>query len=393
MQRRADLARRRGAQQRGLVGDRFAMTGFALIVPARTSEGASVIPNEMRYVEATRTGGPDVLALKSGPVPQPGAGEVLVKVAAAGVNRSDVAQRQGHYPPPPGASPILGLEIAGTIAALGRDAGSWSEGDVVCAVVAGGGYAEYCLAPAPQCLPVPNGLTPLEAAAIPEAFFTVWDNVFERGRLAAGESLLVHGGASGVGTAAIQLARARGARVFATAGSDAKCEACKGLGAEAAINYRAADFVSAVRDLTEGRGVDVILDMVGGAYLARNLEALASGGRLVQIAFQQGSEVTINLLPLILKRLTLTGSTLRARSIAEKAAIAAALREKVWPLFEAGTVKPVVFASFPLAEADAAHRRFELGVHIGKIMLTTAARTRAEERAAGEAAAAPQPTG
>ena len=369
--------------------DDWKLTGFALIVPARTSEGASVIPGEMRYIEATRPGGPDVLNVMSGPVPQPGPDEVLVKVEAAGVNRPDIAQRRGQYPPPPGASPILGLEIAGTIAALGRDVTSWHEGDPVCALVAGGGYAEYCAAPAPQCLPVPSGLTAVEAAAIPEAYFTVWENVFERGRLAKGESLLVHGGTSGVGTAAIQLAHALGARVFATAGSTEKCEACKGLGAEAAINYRVADFVSAVRDLTEGRGVDVILDMVGGSYLARNLEALAIGGRLVQIAFQQGSEVTVNLLPLMVKHLTLTGSTLRGRSVAEKGVIAAALRDKVWPLLEAGTVKPVVFSRFPLAEADAAHRQFELGVHIGKIVLTTARRAPAEVRVAAAAAEPP----
>ena len=331
-----------------------------------------MIPSEMRYVEARGSGGPEVLVPAKGPVPKPGAGELLVKVAAAGVNRPDVAQRLGRYPPPPGASPILGLEIAGTVAALGPEIDGWKEGDAVCALVAGGGYAEYCAAPAPQCLPLPKGLTPVEAAAIPETFFTVWTNVFERGRLKAGESLLAHGGSSGIGSTAIQLAKAFGARVFVTAGSEEKCEFCLKLGADAAINYRVRDFVAAVRQLTEGKGVDLILDMVGGSYLPKNIEALATEGRLVQIAFLEDSVVRLDFLPMMVKRLTLTGSTLRPRSVAEKGAIAAALKEKVWPLIEEGKVKPSIFKTFPLEEAAAAHRLMEAGDHMGKIVLTVA---------------------
>jgi NADPH2:quinone reductase len=331
----------------------------------------SAIPETMRYVGMAAPGGPEVLTLTSGPVPYPAAGEVLIRVAAAGVNRPDILQRTGNYPPPPGASPILGLEVAGTIAALGPGVTEWHEGDAVCALVAGGGYAEYCVAPAPQCLPVPNGLSVIDAAGLPETFLTVWSNVFDRGRLAAGESFLVHGGSSGIGTTAIQLARAFGARVFATAGSPEKCAVCRELGAERAIDYRQEDFVAVIKDATQGRGIDVILDMVGGPYIERNLRSLAVDGRLVQIAFLQGSRVTLDLVHLMVRRQTITGSTLRPRPVADKAAIARRLRDKVWPLIEAGKVHPVIDRTFPLAEAAAAHRLMESSAHIGKILLVT----------------------
>jgi putative PIG3 family NAD(P)H quinone oxidoreductase len=278
-------------------------------------------------------------------------------------------QREGKYPPPAGASDIPGLDVAGTVAAVGAGVSGWREGDAVCALVAGGGYAEYCLAPAPQCLPVPRGLSLVQAAALPEAFFTVWTNVFERGRLAPGEILLVHGGASGIGTTAIQLGRAFGARVLATAGTGEKCAACERLGAERAINYREEDFVAVVRTLTAGRGVDVILDMVGGSYVPRDLDCLAREGRLVLIAFLGGSKAEVDLRPVLQKWLTITGSTLRARSVEEKGRIAAALREKVWPLLDSGAVRPVIHATVPLAEAAAAHRLLESGAHVGKVVL------------------------
>jgi putative PIG3 family NAD(P)H quinone oxidoreductase len=322
-------------------------------------------------VEIRAPGGPEVLIPTERPVPEPAAGEVLIKVAAAGVNRPDVFQRLGRYPPPPGASDIPGLEVAGTIEQLGAGVREWRVGDAVCALVAGGGYAEYCAAPAPQCLPVPRGLDLVAAAGIPETFFTVWTNVFERGRLEAGESLLVHGGASGIGTTAIQLARARGARVFATAGSAEKCAACERLGAERAINYRETDFVAVVRELTGGRGVDVVLDMVGGEYFARNIEALAMEGRLVEIATLHGVKAELNIQTIMHRRLTITGSTLRARPVAEKGAIAAAVLQRVWPLIEAGAVKPVVHATFPLRDAANAHRVMEADTHIGKLVLVT----------------------
>ncbi len=329
------------------------------------------LPDTMTAVEITEGGGPEVLVPATRPVPVPGAGEVLFEVAAAGVNRPDVMQRKGLYPPPPGASDIPGLEIAGTIVAVGDGAGGWSLGDAACALVIGGGYAEYCAAPAAQCLPVPKGLSLTEAAALPETHFTVWSNVFDRAGLKPGESLLVHGGSSGIGTTAIQLAKAFGARVIVTAGSDEKCAACTGLGADRAINYKTEDFVEAVKDETGGAGVDVVLDMVGGDYVARNFKALAPDGRLVSIAFLKGPKVEINLLPVMLKRLTLTGSTLRPRDIAFKAAIAQRLKEKVWPLIEEGRVKPVIHATFPLAQAADAHRLMESSAHIGKILLTT----------------------
>lgn len=328
------------------------------------------LPDRMRFVDAAAVGGPEVLRIATGPVPAPGAGEVLIRVAAAGVNRPDVLQRSGSYPPPPDASPILGLEVSGAIAALGAGVGDWREGQEVCALVPGGGYAEYCIAPAPHCLLVPRGLSVTDAAGLPETFFTVWTNVFDRGRLKAGESFLVHGGSSGIGTTAIQLARAFGARVFATAGSPEKCAVCRDLGAERAIDYRREDFPAILKEATGGRGVDVILDMVGGPYIEKNLRALAIEGRLVQIAFLQGSKATLDLVHLMIRRQTITGSTLRPRSIDDKAAIARALREMVWPLIEAGRVKPVIDRAYPLAEVADAHRLMQSSRHIGKILLT-----------------------
>ena len=328
------------------------------------------IPSRMTAIEISEPGGPGVLVPAEREVPEPGPGEVLVAVEAAGVNRPDVMQRQGLYPPPPGASDIPGLEIAGTVAALGDGVGAPAVGSRVCALVSGGGYAEYCVAPAPLCLPVPAGLDATAAAALPETFFTVWTNVFDRARLAEGESVLVHGGSSGIGTTAIQLAKAFGAAVYVTAGSKAKCDACLALGADAAVNYRDEDFVERIRALTGGRGVDVVLDMVAGDYVARNLKCLADEGRLVIIAVQGGPRVEqLNVLPIMLRRLTVTGSTLRPRSVERKAAVARALHAKVWPLLAAGTVRPIVHARFPLADAAGAHRLMEGGEHVGKIML------------------------
>jgi putative PIG3 family NAD(P)H quinone oxidoreductase len=323
----------------------------------------------MIAIEISRPGEPEVLVPIERPDPVPGSGEVLIKVAAAGVNRPDVMQRLGKYPPPPGASDIPGLEVSGTIVSCGPDVADWKPGDRVCALVAGGGYAELCAAPALQCLPAPTGLDLTAAAAMPETYFTVWTNVFERGRLRAGESILVHGGASGIGTTAIQLARAKGARVFATAGTAEKCAACERLGAERAINYKDTDFSPAVMELTGGRGVDVILDMVGAEYFARNIAALAVDGRLVEIATQRGAKAELNIVTIMQRRLTVTGSTLRARSVAEKGAIAAALRAEVWPLVERGAVKPIVHATFPLRKAAEAHRMLEADTHIGKVVL------------------------
>ncbi len=328
------------------------------------------IPTTMQAIEIAEAGGPEVLRISDFPVPEPGDGEVLIKVIAAGVNRPDVMQRLGLYPPPPGAPDIPGLEVAGTVAALGPNASGMQEGDSVCALVIGGGYAEYCVAPASLCLAVPETLTMVQAAAIPETFFTVWTNVFDRGRLTGGESLLVHGGSSGIGTTAIQLAKAFGSTVYVTAGSEEKCQACLELGADAAINYREEDFVERISELTKECGVDVILDMIGGDYLPRNLKSLAVEGRIVQIALQGGAKVEMNLLPIMLKRLTLTGSTLRPRTVAQKAMIAHSLREKVWPLLESGKVHPVIHATFPLAQASEAHRMMESSQHIGKIVLS-----------------------
>jgi NADPH2:quinone reductase len=323
----------------------------------------------MLAIEIREPGEPDVLVPVDRPTPSPAAGEVLIKVAAAGVNRPDVFQRRGRYAPPPGASDIPGLEVSGVIEALGEGVIDWRVGDAVCALVTGGGYAEYCVAPAPQCLPVPRGMSTVTAASLPENFFTVWTNVFDRGRLQQGESLLVHGGSSGIGVTAIQLAKARGSRVFATAGSAEKCAACERLGAERAIDYRAADFAAVVKELTGGRGVDVILDMVGGDYFARNLESLAVEGRLVEIATLHGVKAEVNIQAIMQRRLTITGSTLRPRPVADKAVIARALHEEVWPLLESGAVTPVVHATFPLRNAAEAHRVMESSVHIGKLLL------------------------
>jgi NADPH:quinone reductase len=326
-------------------------------------------PRTMTAIEIREPGAPEVLAAGERPAPRPGEGEVLIEVAAAGVNRPDVLQRQGNYAPPPGVTDIPGLEVAGRVAAVGPGVKRWREGDAVCALVAGGGYAAYCVAPEVQCLPVPKGYSMVEAAVLPETFFTVWSNVFDRAGLKAGESFLVHGGSSGIGTTAIQLAKAFGARVFATAGSAEKCKACDDLGAERTINYREEDFVAVVKDLTGGRGVDVVLDMVGGDYIGRDIQIMAMEGRHVSIAFLQSPKVTLNMFPVMLKRLTLTGSTLRARPVADKAAIAAQLEEKVWPLLDKGAIRPLVFRTFPLAEAAASHALMESSAHVGKIAL------------------------
>ncbi len=324
----------------------------------------------MLAIEIARPGGPEVLTPVDRPMPAPGPGEVLIRVEAAGVNRPDVMQRRGAYPPPPGAGDLPGLEVAGIVERAAEGAGAWRTGDRVCALVAGGGYAEYCVAPEPQCLPIPAGLDAAAAAAIPATFITVWTNVFDRGRLRAGESALFHGGTSGIGTTAVQLAAARGATVFATAGSADKCRACEALGAARAINYREEDFVAAIKELTGGRGVDLILDIVGGDYLDRNLRALAFDGRLVQIGLMAGAPASIDLRRILGRRLTLTGSLLRPRTVAEKGAIAAALHREVWPLLESGRVKPIVYRTFPLREAAEAHRLMESSEHIGKIVLT-----------------------
>lgn len=325
----------------------------------------------MKVIEIGAPGEPEVLRAATRAVPKPGPGQVLIRVSAAGVNRPDVMQRRGLYPPPPGASDVPGLEVAGCVVAVGEGVGEPLIGAEVCALVTGGGYAEYCLAEAPLCLPWPAEYDAVRAAALPETFFTVWSNVFDRAHLQAGESLLVHGGTSGIGVTAIQLARAFGAKVFATAGSAEKCRACERLGA-VAIPYREQDFVEAVMRHTAGRGVDVILDIVGGDYLQRNLSCLTTDGRLVQIAVQAGPKTQINLLPILLKRLTITGSTLRSRSLADKAAIAQALRHHVWPLLASGEIAPIIYATFPLEEASRAHALMESGAHIGKIVLTVA---------------------
>ena len=327
----------------------------------------------MRAVEITSFGGPDVLRLGDRPVPQPGAGELLIRVAASGINRPDVLQRLGHYAPPPGTSDLPGLEVAGVVESGDEAAMAESGirvGDRVCALVAGGGYAEWCVAPVAQCLPVPDGLTDVEAASLPETFFTVWSNVFDRGRLQAGESLLVQGGTSGIGVTAIQLARAFGATVLATAGSDEKCAACLELGAHHAINYKSQDFVAEGKRLTQGKGVDVVLDMVAGDYVAREVECLAEDGRLVIIAVQGGVKSDFNAGLVLRRRLTITGSTLRPRSVAFKGAIAKALREHVWPLLAAGQVRPVIHSTFAAADAARAHALMESNQHIGKIVLT-----------------------
>ena len=326
------------------------------------------LPATMKAIAISRPGGPEVLTLETRPTPAPGPGEILIKVAAAGVNRPDISQREGRYPPPAGASDLPGLEVAGTVAALGPGASAFAIGDQVCALAHGGGYAEYCAVHETHALPVPRGLSLQEAAALPETFFTVWVNAFEMAGLKAGEWLLVHGGTSGIGTTAIMLAKYFGAKVIATAGSDEKCEACKGLGADAAINYKTTDFVPAVKEITGGHGADVILDMVGGPYVERNHRCAAMDGRVAQIAFMQGA--TADLRFLSARRIRHMGSTLRPRTVAEKGAIASALREKVWPLIEAGKIRPVMDSSYPLAEAARAHARLESSQHIGKVILT-----------------------
>ena len=326
------------------------------------------LPSQMTAIVFDGAGGPEVMKAEKRDVPVPSVGEVLVRVRAAGVNRPDVLQRQGGYPPPPGASDIPGLEVAGEVVATGPDVDLVKAGDKVMALVTGGGYAEYCVVPVPQALKVPENLSMAEAAGVPETFFTVWTNVFQRGRLQAGERFLVHGGASGIGTTAIQLAEAKGARVFATAGDDERCRACEALGAERAINYRTEDFVEVLKDVTGGQGIDVILDMVGGDYIARNLKVLAMEGRIVVIAFLGGSKREIDFLPLMMKRGTITGSTLRARSVEQKGEIAEELAREVLPLLESGRVKPIVHATFPLAKAADAHRAIDEG-HVGKIVL------------------------
>ena len=333
----------------------------------------ATLPQSMTYIAHGAGGGPEVLVPANGPLPQPQPDEVLIHVLAAGVNRPDVAQRKGEYPPPPGASPVIGLEVAGEVVAAGSEAAAWKPGDKVCALANGGGYAEYCVAPAAQCLPWPKGFDAVRAAALPETFFTVWANLFGHGRLAAGETVLVHGGTSGIGVTAIMLAKAFGARVFATAGSAEKCKACLELGADAAIDYRTQDFVAEVKRLTGGKLLDVVLDMVGAPYFQRNLRCLAMDGRLVLIAFIGGHEAEkVDLRPIMLRRITVTGSTVRPRTTEQKGAIAAALREKVWPLLDAGRCAPPVFKVFPLDQAAAAHALMESSTHIGKIVLKVA---------------------
>ena len=326
----------------------------------------------MRYIEISKYGGPEVMEIKEGQIPAPGKGEVLIKVHAAGVNRPDVMQRQGLYPPPPGASPILGLEVSGEITATGKDVSAWSVSDRVCALTNGGGYSEYVAVPAGQCLPVPTGLPVEEAAALPETFFTVWVNVFDRAGLKPGESFLVHGGSSGIGTTAIQMAKGLGSKVFTTAGSAEKCEACQRLGADVVINYIEQDYVKVLMEATDGQGVDVILDMVGGDYVARNLELAAVDGRIASISFLRGSQVEIDMMQILRKRLTVTGSTLRPRSAEAKAGIAEKLRAQIWPLIESGEIKPLIAARFPLADVVESHKLMESSKHIGKIILTVA---------------------
>ena len=328
------------------------------------------LPTEMKVVHIAAPGGPEQLQLSTRPMPQPGDGEVLVRVEAAGVNRPDVMQRQGRYPPPPGASDLPGMEIAGEIVSLGSKVTGLKVGDKICSLLPGGGYAAYALAAAPLCMPIPHGLSMVEAAAIPETFMTVWTNLFERGRCRAGDTVLVHGGTSGIGTTAIQLASVLGAKVYATAGSQDKARACEKLGAVRGIDYRQEDFVEVIRAATQGYGIDVTLDMVAGSYVPRNIDIAALEGRIVTISTLGGTKTELNMVPVMMKRLTLTGSTLRARSVAQKAAVADAMRQNVWPLIAAGKVKPVIFRSFPLAEASEAHRLMETSNHIGKIVLT-----------------------
>ena len=327
------------------------------------------IPESMNYIQIEENGDPDVLKLSSQSVPDPGLDEVLIRVAAAGVNRPDIMQRKGLYPPPPGATDVPGLEVSGTVVKKGKNVAEPEVGSQVCALVSCGGYAEYCLASASICLPVPKKISLQHAAGIPETFFTVWTNVFERGQLKSGETLLVHGGSSGIGTTSIQLGKAFGATVYTTAGTQEKCEYCKNLGADAAINYNENDFEAEIKTLTENRGVDVILDMVGGPYFPKNIKILAVQGRLLQIALMQGYKAEVDFRPLLMKRVTLTGSTLRPRSVKEKAEIARSLRKEVWPLMDSGTIRPIIHQTFPLEKAADAHQLMESSNHIGKILL------------------------
>jgi NADPH2:quinone reductase len=328
-----------------------------------------IVGEKMKTIHMDGTGSTDVLQELELPIPEPRADEVLIRVKAAGVNRPDIFQRQGLYPPPKDASPILGLEVAGEVVACGADVSQWSVGDNVCALVNGGGYAEFAVAPQAQCLPVPTGFSMAEAAALPETFFTVWHNVWQRAQIKTGESLLVHGGSSGIGTSAIQMAVAKGITVYATAGSAEKCAACEKLGATKAINYREQDFVAEIKTLTDGQGVDVILDMVGRDYIQRNFWAAAQDARIVNIAFLGGSKATVDFTPLMIKRLTLTGSTLRAQTPQIKADIARELQHEIWPLLNSGRIKPVIAASFPLVDVAAAHQLMERGGYVGKIVL------------------------
>ena len=328
------------------------------------------LPQQMQCIGFASPGGPEVLNLIDRPLPAPKQGEVLIKVGAAGINRADCYQRQGAYPPPPGASDVLGLEVSGTIAALGEGVSGWKVGDKVCALVSGGAYAQYCTAHSGSCFAIPTGYDWVKAAALPETLMTVWSNVWLRAGLKPGETLLVQGGSSGIGTTAIQLAKALGHRVFVTAGSAEKCAACEKLGAEKAINYNTEDFVEVVKKFTDGRGVNVILDMVGGDYIPRELNALAEEGRIVLIAFQRGMQATVDLGLIMRRRLTVTGSTLRARDENFKTTVARSVKDKVWPLLESGTLAPVISATFPLAQAADAHRLMESSQHIGKIILT-----------------------
>jgi NADPH2:quinone reductase len=329
------------------------------------------LPDRMQVIEISRPGGPEVLKFAMRPLLRPKPGEVLIRVAAAGVNRPDCMQRAGTYAPPPGASDLPGLEVAGTVVGVGEGVTQWSEGDRVCALTAGGGYAQYCVTPAGHCLQPPKGWSLIQAGSLPETFFTVWINVFERAKLAPGETLLVQGGSSGIGVGAIQMARAFGHRIFVTAGSPEKCAACEELGAERGINYHTEDFVEVVKQLTAGKGADVILDMVGGDYVPRELKCLATDGRLSLIAFLGGNRATLDMSDILVRRLTITGSTLRPRTVEFKSGIASALRDRVWPLIDAGKIHPVIYKVFPLAQASAAHELMESGKHIGKIMLET----------------------
>lgn len=331
---------------------------------------SETLPQTMTVIEISEPGGPEVLIPAQRPTPTPGARDILIKVSAAGVNRPDAIQRAGNYPPPPGATDLPGLEVAGTVATIGADVSEFSIGDEVCALTPGGGYAEYCLAPAGHCLPIPSGFTMVQAAGVPETYFTVWHNVFHRGALAKGETFLVHGGSSGIGTTAIQLAKNAGARVITTAGSDEKCQFCETLGADKAINYRTEDWAAVIREFTEKKGVDLILDMVGARYMQKNINSLAMDGRIVVIGFLGGSKAEIDFSRVMVRRQTITGSTLRPQSDSAKSEIAAALKANVWPILDNGTVKPIIHQTFPLNKAAEAHALMESSEHMGKIILT-----------------------